>query len=150
MHYIQDKALTSDTASALRLGTALTQVRNDIPGTHQPFKHCIYRWSLLALDTHITYTLGCNSKGLPPPELAYLQATKNSSLEIDVLTLMLMNMGEKEAVDPSKKAITAAASQLAGIYNITAISAMQKMGMLPAIGVDNGEVVTNLTSATQR
>lgn len=99
---------------------------------------------------HITYTFGCNPAGLPTPQQAYLQATKDAGLEIDALALMTMNMGGTDTFGPTQTAIAGGAKQLVAIYGITFAAAMNKMVMLPSIGVDNFKLVTNLTTATAR
>lgn len=86
---------------------------------------------------------------MPSQQLAYVQAAASAQLTIDTLTLMTMNMGGKDNVADTKTAISGGAAQLAGVYKISTDDAIKKMGMLPAIGVDNNGVVVNLSGATQ-
>jgi len=123
---IEDDTLLSDTAASARLAQALVQVKKDFP------------------DTYVTYTVGADSSGMPPQQVAYVQAAKDNGLTIDGLTLMTMNFGGTDNVGDSKTAITGGASQLANIYGISNPAALNKMGMLPAIGVDNDQQVIDL------
>lgn len=94
--------------------------------------------------------MGTTATGMPPQQQAYLQAAKNSGVTVDALTLMTMNMGGKDNVKDAQTAITNGAQQLAKIYSLKTGDAIKKMGMLPAIGVDNNGVIINLAGATTR
>jgi hypothetical protein len=127
---IEDNSLLSDTASASRLGDALALVKKAIP------------------DTYITYTMGTSANGMPPQQLAYLQAAKNSGVTVDAMTLMTMNMGGTDNVADAQTAITGGTQQVATVYGLSTGDATKKMGMLPAIGIDNDGVVIDLAGAT--
>jgi len=127
---IEDNSLLSDTASASRLGDALALVKKAVSGTY------------------ITYTMGTSPNGLPPQQLAYLQAAQKSGVTVDGLTLMTMNMGGKDNVADAQSAIGGGTKQLASVYSLSMADATKKMGMLPAIGVDNNGVIIDLGGAT--
>jgi hypothetical protein len=87
---------------------------------------------------------------MPPQQLAYLQAAKNSGVTVDAMTLMTMNMGGTDNVADAQTAITGGTQQVATVYGLSTGDATKKMGMLPAIGIDNAEVVIDLAGATTR
>ena len=74
---------------------------------------------------------------MPELQYAYVQAAKDNGLTIDSLSLMTMNMGGANIVDDSQTAIFGGAAQFATIYGISFTDAIKKMGMCPAIGIDN-------------
>jgi hypothetical protein len=88
--------------------------------------------------------------GMPSAQVDYIKAAQQSGVTIDTLTLMTMDMGGTDNVADAQTAITSGAQQLATVYNLQASDAMQKMGMLPAIGVDDNGVVIDLAGATTR
>jgi hypothetical protein len=94
--------------------------------------------------------MGTSANGLPPKQQAYLQAAKTSGVTVDALTLMTMNMGGKDNVADAQSAIAGGTKQLASVYGLNMADATKKMGMLPAIGVDNNGVVIDLGGATKR
>ena len=94
--------------------------------------------------------MGTSANGLPPQQQAYLQAAKTSGVTVDALTLMTMNMGGKDNVADAQSAIAGGTKQLASVYGLSMGDATKKMGMLPAIGVDNNGVVIDLGGATKR
>jgi hypothetical protein len=94
--------------------------------------------------------MGTSANGLPGQQLAYLQAAQKSGVTVDGLTLMTMNMGGKDNVADAQAAIGGGTKQLASVYSLSMADATKKMGMLPAIGVDNNGVVINLAGATTR
>jgi hypothetical protein len=108
--------------------------------------------TLFCTDTYITYTLGTFPSGLPDPQKAYLQAAQKSGVTVDGLTLMTMDMGNdgKDNVGDAMTAISGGAAQLAEVYSLNLDDATKKMGMLPAIGVDDFGGVVNLGGATKR
>jgi len=127
---IEDASLLSDTASATRLGQALVEVKKAIP------------------NTYVTYTMGTGTTGMPAAQQVYLQAAQDAGLTVDALTLMTMDMGGTDIVADAQAAVSAGAQQVASILGISAADAIKKMGMLPAIGVDDQQQVLNLTGAT--
>ncbi|KAF8183495.1 hypothetical protein K438DRAFT_1766782 [Mycena galopus ATCC 62051] len=127
---IEDNSLLSDTDSAKRLGQALVTVKNAVP------------------NTYVTYTLGTGAQGMPSEQQAYLQAAKDAGLAVDAVTLMTMNMGGTDNVADAQTAVAGGAKQVAGVFGISTNDATQRMGMLPAIGVDNNGVVIDLNGAT--
>lgn len=94
--------------------------------------------------------MGTGAKGLPAQQQAYLQATKAAGLTPDAVTLMTMNMGGKDNVADAQTAVTGGAGQVGKVFGISTADATKKMGMLPAIGVDNDGVVIDLKGATTR
>lgn len=94
--------------------------------------------------------MGTGVSGMHDDRVAYLKATKNSTLVIDALVLMTMNMGGKDNVADTQTAITGGAKQLASVYGISVAYATKKMGMLPAIGIDNDRIIIDLAGATKR
>jgi len=127
---IEDDPLLSDTDSATRLGEALVAVKHAVP------------------NTYVTYTLGTGTNGMPAQQQAYLKAAQDAGLTVDAVTLMTMNMGGTDNVADAQTAVAAGAQQVAGILGISAADATKKMGMLPAIGVDNNQLVIDLAGAT--
>ncbi|KAJ6506627.1 hypothetical protein C8R45DRAFT_970160 [Mycena sanguinolenta] len=127
---IEDSSLLSDTDSATRLGQALIAVKQAFP------------------NTYVTYTMGTGVNGMPAQQQAYLQAAKDAGLTVDAVTLMTMNMGGTDNVADSQTAISGGAQQVATVYGISPADATKKMGMLPAIGVDNDGLVIDLAGAT--
>jgi hypothetical protein len=87
---------------------------------------------------------------MPSQQNAYVQAAKDNGLSIDALTLMMMNMGGTDNVKDSQTAVTGAAGQLEKIYGLQSGEGIKKMGMLPAIGVDNHGKIIDLTGITTR
>lgn len=87
---------------------------------------------------------------MPSPQFAYVQAAQSSGLSIDVLTLMTMNMGGTNPVQDAQTAITGGAAQMESIYELPTGSGIKKMGMLPAIGVDNNQQIVDLSGITTR
>ncbi|KAJ7193927.1 hypothetical protein GGX14DRAFT_587328 [Mycena pura] len=126
---IEDNSLLSDTDSAKRLGQALVTVKQAVP------------------NTYITYTMGTGTGGMPAEQQAYLQAAKDAGLTVDAVALMTMNMGGKDNVADAQTAIAGGARQVASVFGISTADAIKKMGMLPAIGVDNNGIVIDLGGA---
>src|ERR1700728_2755621 len=86
--------------------------------------------------------MGTSANGMPPAQVAYLQAANNSGVTVDAMTLMTMNMGGTDNVADAQTAIAGGAQQVATVYGLSTEDATQKMGMLPAIGIDNdGDVI---------
>src|SRR6202167_106805 len=94
--------------------------------------------------------MGTSANGMPSQQLAYLQAAKNSSLTVDAMTLMTMNMGGTDNVADAQTAIAGGAQQVATVYGLSIGDVTKKMGILPAIGVDNNGIVIDLAGATTR
>ena len=69
---------------------------------------------------------------------------------MDALTLMTMNMGGTNNLVDAQSAINGGTQQLAQVYGLSPTDAVKKMGMLPAVGVDNGGVVIDLVDGNTR
>lgn len=96
--------------------------------------------------------MGTNPNGLPDAQKAYLQAAQKSGVTVDGLTLMTMDMGNggKDNVGEAQTAISGGAAQLAEVFSLKLDDATKKMGLLPAIGVDDFGGVVDLGGATTR
>ncbi|KAH8814505.1 hypothetical protein DL96DRAFT_1623966 [Flagelloscypha sp. PMI_526] len=115
-----------DNAAAKRLANALANIKKDVP------------------DVYITYTLSAAPSGMGPDQIKQVQAAKDANLVLDGVLLMTMNFGTGENVKTSQAAIAAGAKQVSGLYGISLEDANKKMGMVPAIGVDDNKVVLDL------
>jgi len=127
---IEDDQLISDSAAAKRLAQAIVLVKQSIP------------------DLHVTYTLAATPDGLPDGQLAQVTAARDAGLEIDVLSLMVMDMGVPNVLSSSRSAITAGAAQLEKVYGLKRGTGMAQMGVIPMIGEDDQGAMFNLASAT--
>jgi hypothetical protein len=87
---------------------------------------------------------------MPEQQNAYVQAAQSNGLTIDALILMTMNMGGSNIVQDAQTAVTGAAIQLEKIYQLQSGQGMKKMGMLPAIGVDDSGQIINLPGIVAR
>jgi hypothetical protein len=59
-------------------------------------------------------------------------------------------MGGTDNVADAQTAIAGGAQQVATVFGISPADATKKMGMLPSIGVNNNDIVIDLTGATTR
>lgn len=87
---------------------------------------------------------------MPSQQNAYVQAAQTAGLSIDGLNLMTMNMGGSNVVSDAQTAITGAAAQLETIYELQKGQGIAKMGMVPAIGVDNNGQTIQVSDITTR
>lgn len=94
--------------------------------------------------------VGTTVHGMPGQQIDYVQTAKDNQLTIDSLILMTMNMGGTDGVKDTQTAIAGGISQLASIYGTTTDEATKKLGMLPAIGVDNSLLMVDLSGITTR
>jgi len=97
-----------------------------------------------------TRAVGAKTDGMPGPQNDYVQTAKNNSLTIDALLLMTMDMGGTDNIKDSQTAIAGGISQLSSIYGITTEEAKKKIGMLPAIGVDDHLIIVSISGITTR
>ncbi|KAH8814509.1 hypothetical protein DL96DRAFT_1820691 [Flagelloscypha sp. PMI_526] len=126
---IEDNDVLADNAAAQRLANALATIKKDVP------------------DVFITYTLGALPNGMGGDQARQVQAAKAANLDLDGILLMTMNFATGDNVKTSETSIAGGAQQVADIYGISLDAATRKMGMIPAIGADDGGVVIDLTGA---
>lgn len=130
---IEGDSLTSDTAAAARLATALATVKKALS------------------DTHITYTVATGTTGMTQAQLGQLNAAKTAGVKIDVVMLMTFDMGVQGSnAAGAQSAIKAGAGQVATALGVGSGDAMGMMGLLPMIGKDDEGATTDLKDATTR
>jgi hypothetical protein len=96
--------------------------------------------------------MSTTSKGMSGDQIKQLKAAKKANLDLDGVLLMTMNMLETggDNVKASQDAITGGAKQVSEALGISIEDATKKMGMVPAIGVDNNKNVIDLKGAKDR
>jgi hypothetical protein len=129
---IEGDQLMPDTAAAQRLAAALALVKQRVPALH------------------VTYTLAATPQGLPATGLAQVQALKDAGVDLDVLSLMTMDMGVPDVLGASISAIFQGSGQLESVYGLPGGAGMQRMGVIPMIGQDDQGAELNLADAQSR
>jgi hypothetical protein len=126
---IEGDDLMQDAGARTRLAQAIAIVKKNIP------------------DLHITYTLATNPDGLPSTGVQQVQALKDAGVQLDVLSLMTMDMVPDNVAKSSISAIQAGAKQLETIYNLPAGSGLSRMGVIPMPGKDDNGAMFSLEDA---
>lgn len=77
----------------------------------------------------------------------WVKAANESDFLMDGLNLMTMNMGGNDTAIDAQTAIKGGSDQLKKIYGDKIKSPMDRMGMIPAIGIDDTRQVLDLKGA---
>jgi len=113
----------SDTAATARRDQALAALQAQNPAVQ------------------VDFTLGVSPSGLPTgnaSEYALLQDAKAKGVNVDIVNIMTMDYYDGQPViNDAESSARGAASQLAGLYGISASAAYAKLGLTPIAGTND-------------